>query len=184
MRGILSTIASVRTLPPSLDRLLKLREEDGRGGLVPQLHQLQQHRPELCDRSIEQPLFDHQQAERPTLAGELALAARPAAALPPEVLEVGLSYIARPRPPAEGDLYECADVLLDVGDAVARILLQTVHRPQPRDLPVSNPSRHMEPPRSLDCMAAREYRGRARGRLLAVPICNIVGVERARTQSE
>lgn len=33
--------------------------------------------------------------------------------------------------------------------------LAGVHRPQPQDFPGPNPSRHVEPPRSLDCMAAR-----------------------------
>ena len=46
-------------------------------------------------------------------------------------------------------------VLRDVGGAGDRVLRQPVHRPQSQDLPGPNPSRHVEPPRSLDCMAAR-----------------------------
>lgn len=57
--------------------LLKLGAEDGRGRSVPQLHQLQQHGPELSVWLVQQPLVDHEQAERAVLADELALAARP-----------------------------------------------------------------------------------------------------------
>lgn len=46
-------------------------------------------------------------------------------------------------------------VLRDVGGAGDRVLRKPVHRPQPQDLPGPDPSRHVEPPRSLDCMAAR-----------------------------
>lgn len=79
--------------------LLELGAEYGRGRAVPQLHQLQQHRPELGVRPVEQPLVYHEQAERPVLADELALAAGPVTALAPEVLEVGLADVARPRGP-------------------------------------------------------------------------------------
>ena len=46
-------------------------------------------------------------------------------------------------------------VLRDVGGAGDRVLRQPVHRPRPQDLPGPDPSRHVEPPRSLDCMVAR-----------------------------
>lgn len=45
-------------------------------------------------------------------------------------------------------------VLRDVGGGGDRVLRQTVHRPQPQDLPGPDPSRHVKPLRSLDCMAA------------------------------
>lgn len=88
--------------------LLELGTEDGRGRAVPQLHQLQQHGPELGVGLVQQPLVDHEQAERAVLADELALAARPLPALPPEVLEVGLADVARPHPPGAGGLRERA----------------------------------------------------------------------------
>lgn len=84
--------------------LFELGAEYGRGRAVPQLHQLQQHGPELRVRLVEQPLVDYEHVERPVLADELALAARPLPALPPEVLEVGPPDVARPHPP-------CADCL-------------------------------------------------------------------------
>lgn len=101
--------------------LLELGAEDGRGRAVPQLHQLQQHRPELGIGLVEQPLVDHEQAERPVLPDELAFAARPLTALPPEVLEVGLPDVARPHPPGAGCLRERAG---EVGLARAREPLQ------------------------------------------------------------
>ena len=65
-------------------------------------------------------------------------------------------------------------VLRDVGGAGDRVLRQTVHRPQPQDPPPGpGPSRDVEPPRSLDCMAARAYRGCAGRRLMAVQNGNI-----------
>lgn len=88
--------------------LLEMGAEYGRGRAVPQLHQLQQHGPELRVRPVERPLVDHEQAERPVLADELAPAARPPPALPPEVLEVGLPDVARPHPPGAGCLRERA----------------------------------------------------------------------------
>ena len=54
------------------------------------------------------------------------------------------------RPPTRLDA-----VLRDMGGVGDRVLRQTVHRPQPQDLPGPEASRHVEPPRSLDCMAAR-----------------------------
>ena len=100
---------------------------------VPQLHQLLQHRPELGIGPVEQPLVDHEQAERPVLPDELALAARALPALPPEVLEVGLPDVARPHPPGAGGLRERAG---EVGLARARagdnVLRQPVHRPRLR----------------------------------------------------
>ena len=45
--------------------LLELRAEDGRGGVVPQLHQLQQHRPELGVRLVEWPLAPSRPPARP-----------------------------------------------------------------------------------------------------------------------
>ena len=88
--------------------LLELDVEYGRGRAVPQLHQLQQHGPELRVRPVEQSLVDHERAERPVLADELALAARPLPALLPEVLEVGLVHAARPHPPGAGGLRQRA----------------------------------------------------------------------------
>ena len=52
--------------------LLELGAEDGRGCTVPQLHRLQRHRPELGARLVEQPLVDHEQAERAVLANAQA----------------------------------------------------------------------------------------------------------------
>ena len=118
--------------------LLELGAEDGRGRAVPQLHQLQQHGPEPRVRLVQQPLVDHEQAERAVLADQLPLAARALAALPPEVLERVSNAVLR-----------------DVGGAGDRVLRQPVHRPQSQDLPGPNPSRYVEPPRSFDCMAAR-----------------------------
>ena len=46
-------------------------------------------------------------------------------------------------------------VLRDVGGAGDRVPRQPVHRPQPQDLSGPDPSRHVEIPRSLDCMVAR-----------------------------
>lgn len=52
--------------------LLELGAEDGGGRAVPQLHQLQQHRLELGVRPVQQPLVDHEQAERAVLANAQA----------------------------------------------------------------------------------------------------------------
>lgn len=76
--------------------LSELRAQDGRCPPVAQLEKLQQHPPEQFVRPLEQPLVDHEQAERPVLPQQLPLAAGPAAALAPEVLEVGLPYVAGP----------------------------------------------------------------------------------------
>lgn len=70
----------VRVYPAAEPRvpvlLLELGAEDGRGRAAPQLNQLQQHRPELSVRLVQQPLVDHEQAERAVLADELALDTR------------------------------------------------------------------------------------------------------------
>lgn len=116
--------------------LLELRAEYGRGRAVPQLQQLQQHRPELSIRPVEQPLVDHQQAERPVLADELALSARPVAALPPEVLEVGLADVARPHPPGAGGLRQRAGQvgLARAGEALEHLVLAAPDEPAGREL--------------------------------------------------
>lgn len=93
--------------------LLELRAEDGRGGAVPQLHQLQQHRPELCVRLVQQPLAP---SWPPVRSGHCASRRG----------RCGRSRSAADRSPTSAS-----------------------------GPPWSYPSRHLEPPRSLDCMAAR-----------------------------
>ena len=88
--------------------LPELRAQDGRRPPVAQLEKLQQHPPEQLVRPLEQPLVDHEQAERPVLTQQLPLAAGPVAALAPEVLEVGLPYVAGPDPLGAGRLGERA----------------------------------------------------------------------------
>ncbi len=60
-----------------------------------------------------------------------------------------------------------------LGGAGDRVPRQPVHRPQPQVLPGTNPSPHVEPPLSPECMTDRAYRGCAGGRLMAVPNGNI-----------
>ena len=81
--------------------LPELRAQDGRRPAVTQLEKLQQHPPEQLVRLLEQ-------AERPVLTQQLPLAAWPVAALAPEVLEVGLPYVAGPDPLGAGRLGERA----------------------------------------------------------------------------
>lgn len=69
----------------------------------------------------------------------------------------------------------CATRLGGAGD---RVLRQPVHQPQPQVLPGTNPSLHVEPPLSPECMKDRAYRGCAGGRLMAVPNGNIRPDER------
>lgn len=116
--------------------LLELGAEYGRGRAVPQLHQLQQHRPELGVRPVEQPLVYHEQAERPVLADELALAAGPVTPLAPEVLEVGLADVARPHPPGAGGLRERAGQvgLARAGEALENHVLAAPDEPAGREL--------------------------------------------------
>lgn len=136
---ILSMMASACTPPPSLgcqSFFFELGAEYGRGRAVPQLHQLQQHRPELGVRPVEQPLVYHEQAERPVLADELALAAGPVTALAPEVLEVGLADVARPHPPGAGGLRERAGQvgLARAGEALENHVLAAPDEPAGREL--------------------------------------------------
>lgn len=122
--------------------LLELGAEYGRGRAVPQLHQLQQHRPELGVRPVEQPLVYHEQAERPVLADELALAAGPVTPLAPEVLEVGLADVARPHPPGAGGLRERAGQvgLARAGEALENHVLAAPDEPAGRELGHRHPA--------------------------------------------
>lgn len=86
--------------------LSELRAQDGRCPPVAQFEKLQQHPPEQLVRPLRQPLVDYEQAERPVLPQQLPLAAGPVAALAPEVLEVGLPYVAGPDPLGAGRLGE------------------------------------------------------------------------------
>ena len=88
--------------------LSELRAQDGRCPPVAQLEKLQQHSPEQLVRPLQEPLVYHEQAERPVLPQQLPLAAGPVAALAPEVLEVGLPYVAGPDPLGAGRLGERA----------------------------------------------------------------------------
>ena len=121
--------------------LLELGAEDCRGGAVPQLHQLQQHGPELRVRLVEQPLVDHEQPERAVLADELALAAGALPALPPEVLEVELPDVARPDPPGAGGLRERAGEvgLACAGEPLQHHVLAAPDEPAGRELGHGHP---------------------------------------------
>ena len=115
---------------------------------VAQLEKLQQHSPEQLVRPLQEPLVYHEQAERPVLPQQLPLAAGPVAALAPEVLEVGLPYVAGPDPLGAGRLGERArevglagpgrpeehDVVAALGDPqVASSATVTLSSPRPSE---------------------------------------------------